>query len=187
MFIYMNNIFNQKKLTIINELLNQENYLREISEKLKLPLTTIHSEITILQKNNILLAYFKKNKKYFKINYNSPLAREAIKLIIMQKLTELKNFQHLTKEKGLVKIYLYGSASNGTLDKNSDIDLGAIIEEEKYKNIIEKYRRPIEKEMGREVDLIVLTKKEFDSLSDEKRQILINIQQGTLLYGNIFE
>jgi len=187
MFIYMNNIFNQKKLIIIRELLNGESYLRELCEKLKLPLTTIHAEITPLQKNDMLLTHFKKNKKYFKLNYDSPLTREAVKLTIIQKIIPLKSFQKMTQEKGLIKVYLYGSASNGTFDKNSDIDLAIIVEEEKQKTIIEKYRRQIEKEIGLEMDLVIVTRKEFDSLVDEKRQILINIQQGTLLYGKIFE
>jgi DNA polymerase sigma len=183
----MNNNFNQRKLLIISEILNEESYLRELCEKLKLPLTTIHAEITTLQKNNMLLTYFKKNKKFFKINYDSPLTREAIRIIFIEKIFNLKNFKQLIKEKGLLKIYLFGSANTGLFDKHSDIDLAIIVENEIYKNTIEKYRQKIHEEIGFNIDLITLTQDEFISLKDEKRQILINIQQGTLIYGNMFK
>jgi predicted nucleotidyltransferase len=181
------NIFEDIKIQIIEELINNETYIRELAEKMNKPLSSIFQKIRKMEKLNIIKTQIKKNRKYLSVNYDSALTREAIKLIFIQKILNLKSFKSLIKEKGVQKIYLFGSASKGLADSSSDLDIAIIIDNKTDKTKIEKYRRKIETEISKETDLIVITKKEFDSMFDEKRQILINILEGTLIYGNIFK
>jgi predicted nucleotidyltransferase len=181
------NIFEDIKIQIIEELINNETYIRELAEKMNKPLSSIFQKIRKMEKLNIIKTQIKKNRKYLSVNYDSTLTREAIKLIFIQKILNLKSFKSLIKEKGVQKIYLFGSASKGLADSSSDLDIAIIIDNKTDKTKIEKYRRKIETEISKETDLIVITKKEFDSMFDEKRQILINILEGTLIYGNIFK
>jgi predicted nucleotidyltransferase len=162
-------------------------YLRELSEKFDIPLATVHKHMTQMEKYKILKSYYTKNKKYFKINYDSVIARELIRAKIIEKILLLKSYKSIIKENGLKKIYLFGSANQGILDKNSDIDLAIIVEKKEHINKIEKYRLKIEEEIKSQIDLTIITEEELSSLKNENRQILINILKGTLIYGNIFE
>lgn len=175
-----NNIFSKRKLEIIEKLIEKNYYLRELSENIKLPLSTTYKEINELKKYDLIKIKKIKNKTHFNLNYDSILTREAIRLIYIIKISLSKNFKQLTKQKEIKKIYLFGSAQKGTITKNSDVDIGIILKEKINFSKIANFRINLSKELNREIQTIEIDEKKL--ANDENNQTLKNILNSTLIY-----
>ena len=166
---------------IIGALIGNEQYLRELSEKNKLPPSTVHKVTKKLLERNILVSKSEKNRTIFSINQKSPLAREITKIIIINNLVFSVSFGKI-KKLNPSKVLLFGSAHNGTLTKNSDIDL-CIISKQKIPLLdASKLRMSLSQEINREIQLICLTEEEFSS-KHENQEIIKNLKNSTTLYG----
>jgi predicted nucleotidyltransferase len=175
-----NNLFSKRKLNIIEELINNNYYLRELSENMNLPLSTTYKEINELKKYKLITIKKIKNKTHFYLNYNSVLTREAIRIIFISKIVLSKPFREIIKEKETQKIYLFGSANKGTIKQNSDIDIGIILKEKINSSKIAKFRIELSKELNREIQTIEIDKNKLTN--DENNQTLKNIINSTLIY-----
>lgn len=113
----------------------KELYLREISNKTKLPLKTTQNTLSLLEKNKILKARTVGKNKYFclnKENIETKFFLEHAELyktqLFLQKYPLFKTFLKTLQTEAI--IVLFGSYAKGTADKNSDCDL-LIISEKK--------------------------------------------------------
>ncbi len=90
------------------------------------------------------------------------------------------------------KVYLFGSVSNGTDGEDSDIDLAVILNkddspttyEERLNNKVYVRNSILELSMEVPIDLLVYTKKEFQSLTRINNPFITEIvDKGSIIYG----
>lgn len=174
------NYLGENHFKVLNLILKRDFYLRELAEELKLAPSTTHKVINSLKENNILFENKKKNRTYFRVNYSSVLAREMIKTLFVNKILSSKSFKKLLKLKPK-KVYLFGSAANGTLKQTSDIDMAAFFKKEPKSKIFSEIRMSFAAEFIRETDLFAL--EENHSTIPEKSESIKNVEKGILLYA----
>ena len=104
-----------------------------------------------------------------------------IKTLFVNKILSSKSFKKLLKLKPK-KVYLFGSASKGTLKQTSDIDLAAFFNKSPGSSLVSDVRMNFSNEFVRETDLFALDNQKASSL-DEKDKTIKNVLAGILLYG----
>ena len=166
-------------LKVMELLLNGNYYLREISDETKLAPSSVHKIIQNLKKKGIIKEKWKKNRVFFEINYDSAIAREMIRTLFVNKILSSKSFKKLLRLKP-IKVYLFGSASRGTLTQYSDIDMAAFFTKEPNINRVVEIRMGFASEFIRKTDLFTLPN---PSIIDEKSESIKNVEKGILLYG----
>jgi predicted nucleotidyltransferase/biotin operon repressor len=167
---------------VIELLLKRDYCIREIAEELKLAPSSVHKITRTLKSKGVLVEERKKNRVFFKINYGSALAREAVRTLFVARTLSTKAFKKLIELKPQ-SIYLFGSASKGTLSQKSDLDLAAFFKKPPTSLRISEIRMGLSNELLMEVDLFALNKKNYSS-GNEKPESIKNIENGILLYGN---
>ncbi len=156
----------------IFELLILENAsVRELAKKAKCSPAKIIQFIDIYSKNKLISIEKRDNRKIIALNKSNPLVKEIITLIYTNKVLGSKAF--LALKKASDSIGLYGSVVEGTVDKQSDIDLWVVSDSQK--RIVEagKLRQEFSKEIGREVSLKFFTPQDVQNLR-EKDKIFYN-------------
>lgn len=145
-------------------------HLRELAERLGMPASTAFKSLQKLEGKGIVKSEMTKNRKVFSINYDSVLARNALRLLIVDKITSAKAFKGLEKL-GARGILLFGSCAEGTLDSKSDIDIALVYE--KKPSMLEASKRKIdlENELGREIQMLSFTAERLDSLKKENPEL----------------
>jgi uncharacterized protein len=106
-------------------------------------------------------------------------------MITQNVIEEIK--KRLVKTFDPVEIYLFGSYAWGTPDDESDLDLLIIVDscepKERYNAMAQGHKALLDiKNLGK--DIIVLTKKEFDDLSNDKTRVFYVIKhKGKKIYA----
>ena len=110
-------------------------YLREISRLTKIPLKTTQNIISSLESDNILISIKEGKNKYFKLNLSNIEAKfyllqaEIYKtMLFINKYSTFKSF--LKDVKVNVPIIVFGSFANFAANKDSDVDLLVISNEQ---------------------------------------------------------
>src|SRR3989344_3558410 len=156
----------------IFELLILENAsVRGLAKKAKCSPAKIIQFIDLYSKNKLISVEKSDNRKIIALNKSNPLVREIITLIYTNKVLDSKSFSSLKKVSD--SIGLYGSVVEGTVDKQSDIDLWIISDSKK--RIVEagKLRQGFSNELGKEVSLKFFTPQDIQNLK-EKDKIFYN-------------
>jgi predicted nucleotidyltransferase len=134
-------------------------YLRELSRKLKIPYSMLHKEeknlvsLGILneeKKGKLTLVSANKNLPYFTELKNLMIKTVGLGDLLKTALSTLKEIRYAL---------IYGSFASGEESESSDVDLLIVgdVTEEKILNVISQ----IEKEVGREINYILWSEKEF--------------------------
>lgn len=102
---------------------NQEKYTNELARILNVDAGNLDRKLKELEKEGILRSEMRGNQRYYFLNKDYPFLRETKKLYSAKYglVTELKS--KLSKLKGLVEAYIFGSYAKGNLGSESDIDL----------------------------------------------------------------
>ncbi len=111
-------------------------YLREISRKAEIPVKTCYSALLILEKDNILKSTKQGKNKYFKLNLSNIQTKSYLLQAEISKTTLFLDkypvFKTFLKEVNTDNtIVVFGSFAKFAKDKDSDLDL-LIIKEENY-------------------------------------------------------
>jgi predicted nucleotidyltransferase/Trp operon repressor len=179
------NLFPKSTIKIIEILINKEHSVRDLARETKLSPAKITLFVKEFLKLGILLVTPYKNTKIISINKNNILAKQLISTIILQKLL-FSNAINELKENS-ISIGLYGSAAEGTLDKQSDIDLWAITPTNL--GILQggEIKQKLTKELGRETNIKYYTTKNVQELK-EKDPIFFNElkYKSKIIWGNDF-
>ncbi|MBU0457374.1 MAG: nucleotidyltransferase domain-containing protein [Nanoarchaeota archaeon] len=126
----------------------EEYKLRELSRKLKIPVSAVSRELKNLQ--NISLV--KKEKEHFTINSDSNILLELRNIFIKTDAFKIELEKSL--ESKLIQFaFVFGSFANETYTAESDIDLfivGKISNEEVFLKI-----KPLERKLAREINPII--------------------------------
>lgn len=112
-------------------------------------------------------------QKYFQLNREYPLFHE-VRSIVAKTIGAVRLLaQSLKRIEGMEEAYLYGSFARNQQDAASDIDV-LVIGNPKGRALAEAMQK-LERQLGREINYTVLTRKEFESRRARKDTFLENV------------
>ncbi|RLI42186.1 hypothetical protein DRO59_04885 [Candidatus Bathyarchaeota archaeon] len=166
---------------------NRSLYIRQLSKELGLTFSVVYKEIEKLKSLGLVTEERRGRIRLFTINRNSVIYDELRRLLL--KTTALG--QHLRSSLPELEkakyVLIYGSVARGEELETSDVDLliiGDIAEE----NLIARIRK-VEKEIGREINYILWSEREFEKRVKTKHHLLTEIADNPIigLVGDVDE
>ncbi|MFZ0285904.1 MAG: nucleotidyltransferase domain-containing protein [Terriglobales bacterium] len=148
-------------------------HLRDLAERLSIDPSNLSKELGRLERHGLFQSEVIGRQKYFQLNREYPLFDEVRKIVAKTIGAAPVIAQSLKKIEGIDEAYLYGSFASNQQDAASDIDvlvIGAPREE-----ILAQVMQRLERQLGRELNYIVLTPKEFASRRARKDAFLENV------------
>lgn len=134
-------------------------YLRELERKTKIPVSMLRKELIPLKKEGLFTSSREENLLYYKLNKEYPLYAELKNITFKTVGIQGTLSKELSLIKGIQTAFIYGSYAKNQANASSDIDL-FIIGDIDENALIEKVNR-LEKELQREVNYILYSKKDF--------------------------
>jgi predicted nucleotidyltransferase len=113
------------------------------------------------------------HQKYFQLNSEYPLFDEVRSIVAKTIGAVPPLVRSLKKIEGIEEAYLYGSFARNQQDPASDIDVLGI-GKPKSGSLAEAVQK-LERQLGREINYTVLTRKELESRRDRKDTFLENV------------
>ncbi len=184
----LDRLFGSKtRITLLSKLMmdaDEQFYIRQLSKELNIPYGMLHREVKNLVSLGIIVEEKKGKVTLVSANKNLPYFSELKGMMV--KTAGLGNQMRnaLSKLKGIRYALVYGSFASGEETESSDIDLlvvGNQNEEEVLKSVSK-----VEKEVGREINYILWSDKEFSSRVRSKHHLLTDIVKKpiTMLVGD---
>lgn len=134
-------------------------YLRELADLLGVDPANLSRELRRLEREGLFVSQHRGLQKYFRLHPKYPLYEEVRRIVFktVGVLGQLRGA--LQKVGGVTEAYLYGSFARNQQDASSDIDVLLIgrPKAEELETTIQK----LERQLGREINYIVLGPKEF--------------------------
>ncbi len=148
-------------------------HLRDLAERLSIDPSNLSKELGRLERDGMFRSEVSGRQKYFQLNREYPLFDE-VRSIVAKTIGAVPLLaQSLKKVEGIEEAYLHGSFARNQQDAASDIDV-LVIGNPKGDALAEAMRK-LERQLGREVNYTVLTRKEFDSRRTQKDAFLENV------------
>ena len=176
-------IFNNVTIKLIDSIALNPSHIRDIAEKLNTSPGYIHTIVSFLKKENLIIKKKEKNRKIIYINNKNALIKNIRSLINIEKLRKSKSFNKLVK---YGPAGIYGSFANGTNDKNSDLDLWIYTNKKliSFQNML----RNLENELDTKVNLLILNKNKISELKKEDHEFYIRLKLTSIVFGeDIFD
>jgi predicted nucleotidyltransferase/Trp operon repressor len=174
-------IFSKSNTKILKELIKKEYSVRDLAKQTNLSPAKISQFTKFFEKKNIIKTKKEKNTKKINLNTKNPLTRQILSTILFEQIINSKAIQKLFKKTSYIGIY--GSTTTGNVDSKSDIDLFAITKtkiDSLQKNL---WKKEIENELEKEVDLKLFTKKEFLELKKEDSIFYQELNNSKTIWG----
>lgn len=159
-------------------------YTREIAKLTNEPLNAVRRELGYLEKAGFVKSHSEGNLKYFAVVKEFPFYSE-LKRIIYSTVGLGDFFRDRLKDSESIELaFIYGSVAKDTETSKSDIDLFVVgeIEDEELHRLVSN----VEKEIGREINYTLMTKKEFAERSKSGEPFVKRIEreEKLVLKGN---
>lgn len=163
------------RVKILTEILlnsDKEYHIRELSRLISISPTYVQKELKNLQELGLLVSRKKGNMVLYALDKNSTIADELKRIFLKTEGVGIELFRNLDKKK-IQYALIYGSFAKGTETTRSDIDLLVIgdIDEDSILRSVSK----VEKGIGRQINYIFWTPKEFAQKAKQKIPLLIDI------------
>ena len=168
---------NQKIINLLADYPNQQFFTKEMSSKLNISLGGAHNSLKELTKNKIIIMEQKGNMKFFQINFQNSLVKQFRVTFITEKLSEIiKKIKNYSK-----KIILFGSASRGEQDKESDVDLFILTNDSrKVKEMLNKCNKKML------INFIIKSPNEWSEIEIKEPEFYNEVKGGIILYEQSF-
>ena len=148
-------------------------HLRDLAQRLDIDPSNLSKELRYLETEGLFTSETSGRQKYFSLNRKYPLLAEVRRIVEKTIGTTPLLTEALGRIDGIQEAYLYGSFARNQQDVASDIDI-VVIGNPKADRLAEVVRS-LEKQLGREINYTVLTRKEFDSRRARKDAFLEDI------------
>jgi predicted nucleotidyltransferase len=132
-----------------------------------------------MENNHILTSEVEGRQKYYRLNKNYPLLEEVKKLYQSEFSLPTILTNSLTGLPGLKEAYIFGSYAKGTMDPESDIDIILIGEHDTL--TAKKIVLSLQKRIGREINIIDFSEKEYQEKMANGNDFLKNIFSGKII------
>lgn len=148
-------------------------YLRELAERLGVDPANLWRELRRLEGQRLFVSEKRGQQKYFRLNRDYPLYKEVQRIVFktVGAVGQLRNA--LERTPGLEEAYLYGSFARNQQDAASDIDV-LVIGKPKAEEL-EKGVRRLERQLGRDINYILMSPEEFKARRARKDAFLEDI------------
>jgi predicted nucleotidyltransferase len=148
-------------------------HLRDLAERLSVDPSNLSKELGRLEREGLFRSEVSGRQKYFQLNREYPLFNE-VRSIIAKTIGAVPLLaESLNKIEGIEEAYLYGSFARNQQDAASDVDV-LVIGKPKRDTLAETVQK-LERQLGREINYTVLTRKELVSRRGRKDPFLENI------------
>lgn len=141
-------------------------FVNEIARKLALDKRNLVKKLKELEGEGILSSETMGNQKIYSINRSYPLYEEYRKIVFKTIGIESKLKRMLKQVNGIKKVYLFGSYAKDAMETHSDVDL-LVVGDHKIMEL-QKEISKLQKEIGREINVVNMDKKEFRKRKKEK-------------------
>lgn len=168
------------KSTIVNKVLGYyfinpqaRHYTRDLARVLNLDPGNLSRKMIALVNDGLFISEGEGRNRYFKLNRQFPYLKEYKKIYESENGVELEIKKALQGASGLEEVYIFGSYAKGNFSAGSDIDLLLIGNHD-----IDEAARKInvlEKRWGREINVIDLSRQEFNKRKKNKDFLLLDI------------
>jgi predicted nucleotidyltransferase/predicted transcriptional regulator with HTH domain len=148
-------------------------HLRDLAERLSVDPSNLSKELSRLEREGLFRAEVSGRQKYFQLNRKYPLFNE-VRSIIAKTIGAVPLLaESLKKIEGIEEAYLYGSFARNQQDAASDVEI-LVIGKPKSDTLAEIVQK-LERQLGREINYTVLTRKELESRRGRKDAFLENV------------
>lgn len=191
MISQIDKLFGSKtRVLILSKLVMNANsslYIRQLSKELGLTFSVVYKEIENLKNLGLVTEERKGKLRLFTINKNSIIYDELRKLLLKTTALGQKLKSSLPELKKTKYALIYGSVARGEELETSDVDL-LIIGDISEENLIAGIRK-VEEEIGREINYILWSEKEFERRAKTKHHLLTEIADNPIiaLVGDVNE
>ena len=148
-------------------------HLRDLAKRLRIDPSNLSKELERMERDGLFRSEISGRQKYFQLDRTYPLFRE-VRSIVAKTIGAIPLMaDSLRRIEGIEEAWLYGSFARNQQDAASDIDvlvIGAPSGE-----LIADGVRKLERELGREINYTVMTRKEFNSRRARKDVFLENV------------
>jgi predicted nucleotidyltransferase len=148
-------------------------HLRDLAARLGVDPSNLSKELGRLEREGLFRSEVIGRQKYFQLNREYALFNE-VRSIVAKTIGAVPLLaQSLEKIEGIEEAYLYGSFARNQQDTASDIDV-LVIGKPKSDALAEALHK-LERQLGREINYTVLTRKELESRLSRKDAFLENV------------
>ena len=148
-------------------------HLRDLAKRLSIDPSNLSKELGRLEREGLLRSEVSGHQKYFQLNREYPLFDEVRRIVAKTIGAAPLIAQSLEKIEGIGEAYLYGSFARNQQDAASDLDV--LVIGTPREEILAEAMRKLERQLGREINYTVLTRKEFESRRARKDAFLENV------------
>jgi predicted nucleotidyltransferase len=134
-------------------------FVRQLESLLKEDSTNLSRELARLESLRILVSEREGRQKYFKVNKSSPIFEEMKGLILKTGGVAGVIKSALEKVEGIKYAFIYGSFARNIEKPESDVDL--MVVGKAHLDEIEDILSKIEQQLGRQVNIIFYSSREF--------------------------
>lgn len=151
----------------------KKNYINELARILKTDPGNLSRKLQELEREGILSSEFSGEQRYYSLNKKYSLLKEVKKAFELKYGLGDLIAKNLKKIKGIKEAYIFGSYAKGDFEAESDIDVLIVGEH----SVMEatKVLQPMQKDIGREINVIDLTEKEFNERIKNKDEFITDI------------
>ncbi|MGA3322886.1 MAG: nucleotidyltransferase domain-containing protein [Terriglobia bacterium] len=148
-------------------------HLRDLADRLSIDPSNLSRDLRRLERDGLFRSEVSGRQKYFQLNRGYPLFRE-VRSIVEKTIGAVPLIaQTLKTVAGIEEAYLYGSFARNQQDAASDIDV-LVIGTPPGESLAEAMRK-LERQLGREVNYTVLSRREFESRRARKDAFLESV------------
>lgn len=163
---------------------DSEYYIRGLEKTLGISAGNIRRELLKLEKDNIVVKKQLGNLILYRVNKNNPLYSE-LKKVVLYSIGVQKLLLPVFLENDYQVVFIYGSYVKDEMDFSSDIDLFVIANKDltnfQYNKLNEKLGN-LENKIGREINLDLHTKSEFEKLKKERTAYILDVLSGKKIF-----
>ena len=147
-------------------------YTNELARLLELDPKNLDRKLKELEKGGLLKSEFLGRQRYFYLNARFPLLKEYKKIILKTLGFEKDLAAALKKLPQLKEAYLFGSYAKDKMDASSDIDILLVGSHSPL--AAQKVILTFQRKIGREINIVDMTKKEFAAKKRSQDNFLKN-------------
>jgi predicted nucleotidyltransferase len=145
-------------------------HLRDLAKRLTIDPSNLSKELGRLECQGLFRSELSGRQRYFQLNRDYPLFDE-VRSIVRKTIGAVPLLaQSLKKVEGIEEAYLFGSFARNQQDSASDIDV-LVIGRPKTETMAQAIQK-LERQLGREINYTVLSRKEFQSRRARKDAFL---------------
>jgi predicted nucleotidyltransferase len=148
-------------------------HLRDLAGRLSIDPSNLSKELGRLEREGLFRSEVSGRQKYFQLNREYPLFGEVRSIVAKTIGAAALITQCLRKIEGIGEAYLYGSFARNQQDAASDLDV--LVIGNPREEVLAEAMRKLERQLGREINYTVLTRKEFKSRRARKDAFLENV------------